>query len=199
MFRLPFLRLPRLFLRKPAQFFASALQPFRLCLCLPSTARLFQRRARRLRMAIFPGEKSLQAGAFALWIVWGAFCGFVTPAAAADTQVEKELTRMVELYRQSVIHADDIRLAEQVWLTGAGVSFIHPRGHERGWEEIKNNFYRKTMSETFSGRDLRLAGAPVVRLYGRTAVVEFDWEFHCRAPKGWKPPTEQRDAKVTFM
>lgn len=157
-------------------------------------------------MAIFPGEKSLQAGAFALWIVWGAFCGFVTPAAAADTQVEKELTRMVELYRQSVIHADDIRLAEQVWLTGAGVSFIHPRGHERGWEEIKNNFYRKTMSETFSGRDLRLAGAPVVRLYGRTAVVEFDWEFtaarrkdgsirqssgreshvYVKTPQGWK-------------
>lgn len=152
------------------------------------------------------GNKTLRAAALALWAAWGALCGLAPSAAAADTRAEQELTRMVEAYRASIIHADDIRWAEKVWLPGPGVSFIHPRGHERGWEAIKNNFYRKTMSETFSRRELRLRGAPVIRVYGDAAVVEFDWEFnaarrkdgalrqssgresqvYARSPQGWK-------------
>jgi len=33
-----------------------------------------------------------------------------------------------------VEHADT-ELAVTLWLTGPEVSFIHPRGHERGWED----------------------------------------------------------------
>lgn len=152
------------------------------------------------------GNKTLQAAALVLWAVCGALCGSAAPAAAADTRAEQELIRRVEAYRNSIIHADDIRWAEKVWLPGPGVSFIHPRGHERGWEAIKNNFYRKTMSEIFSRRELRLRGAPVIRVYGDAAVVEFDWAFtaerrqdgkirqsrgresqvYVRSPEGWK-------------
>jgi len=30
-------------------------------------------------------------------------------------------------------------------LNSPDVSFINPAGHEHGWEEIKRNFYEKTM------------------------------------------------------
>ena len=89
----------------------------------------------------------------------------------------KELRDKIEMYRESIIHADKPELAEQVWDTAPETSFIHPRGHERGWEAIRDNFYTKTMANTFSRRELRLTGEPVVHLYGDAAVAEFDWEF----------------------
>ena len=89
----------------------------------------------------------------------------------------KELRDQIEMYRESIIHADKPELAEQVWDTAPETSFIHPRGHERGWEAIRDNFYTKTMANTFSRRELRLTGEPVVHLYGDAAVAEFDWEF----------------------
>lgn len=157
-------------------------------------------------MKVFTGKKGLRAAAFALWAVCGVLCCSAAPAAAADGQTEQELIRMVEAYRASIMHADDIQWAEKVWLLGPEASFMHPRGHERGWEEIKNNFYRKIMGETFSRRELCLTGTPVVRVYGNAAVVEFDWAFtaerrqdgkirqsrgresqvYVRTPKGWK-------------
>ena len=89
----------------------------------------------------------------------------------------KELRDKIEMYRESIIHADKPERAEQVWDTAPETSFIHPRGHERGWEAIRDNFYTKTMANTFSRRELRLTGEPVVHLYGDAAVAEFDWEF----------------------
>lgn len=150
------------------------------------------------------GKKALQAVALAFWLACGALC--CGAATAADTRAEKDVLRMLEAYRDSIIHADDISRAQAVWLADPGVSFIHPRGHERGWEQIKNNFYRRIMSETFSRRDLRLVGAPAIRVCGDAALVEFDWRFtatrrkdgalrqssgresqvYVRTPKGWK-------------
>ncbi|MBS6829482.1 MAG: nuclear transport factor 2 family protein [Desulfovibrio sp.] len=133
-------------------------------------------------------------------------CSLATADAAEPRADQQHIADMVELYRQSVIHADDIHRAEQVWLTTPQASFIHPRGHERGWEEIKRNFYGKTMRDTFSRRGLQLTTAPSIRLHGDAAVVEFDWEFtatrrrdgnirhtagresqvYFRTPQGWK-------------
>jgi hypothetical protein len=37
----------------------------------------------------------------------------------------------------AALDAADVDLALQVWRTAADVSFIHPAGHARGWEEVK--------------------------------------------------------------
>ena len=90
---------------------------------------------------------------------------------------KQQLLDTVDLYRRSIIHADDPSLAEQVWADTPDVSFTHPRGHASGWQANRRNFYGKTMGETFSKRELTLVGTPVIQLYGDAAVVEFEWDF----------------------
>lgn len=94
-----------------------------------------------------------------------------------DAGAKGEILRQVELYRLSVDNAEDISIAEKVWDISPDATFIHPRGHERGWDEVRANFYGKTMTDTFSKRDLRVRGTPEVFIYGDAAVVEFDWDF----------------------
>ncbi|MCD7984591.1 MAG: nuclear transport factor 2 family protein [Desulfovibrio sp.] len=96
----------------------------------------------------------------------------------------QELREKIEMYRNSIIHADKPELAAQVWAVAPETSFIHPRGHERGWDEIRENFYRNTMAKRFSTRDLRLTGEPVIHVYGDAAVAEFDWEFTATLREG---------------
>ena len=80
-------------------------------------------------------------------------------------------------YIESIIRCD-YELARSIWKAGDDVSFIHRRGHEKGWDEIEQNFYRMTMDEMFSSRLLKTVGAPDIRYYGEnTAVVEFYWDF----------------------
>ena len=90
---------------------------------------------------------------------------------------QKELLQKIAMYCNSIIEADNLGIAEQVWSATPDSSFIHPRGHEIGWSEIRNNFYGKTMNDMFSKRDLKMVGVPAIKLYGDSAVVEFDWDF----------------------
>ncbi|WP_022656459.1 nuclear transport factor 2 family protein [uncultured Desulfovibrio sp.] len=96
----------------------------------------------------------------------------------------QELREKIEMYRNSIIHADKPELAAQVWAVAPETSLIHPRGHEHGWDEIRENFYRNTMAKRFSTRDLRLTGEPVIHVYGDAAVAEFDWEFTATLREG---------------
>ena len=48
----------------------------------------------------------------------------------------------------------NLDLARQVWTTDDKTSFIHPPGHERGWNAIERNFYRATMGELLTDRKL---------------------------------------------
>jgi hypothetical protein len=52
----------------------------------------------------------------------------------------------------------DTALASEVWSRSPDVSFIHPRGHDRGWEEVKRNVHEKLMGATFSERKLTPQG-----------------------------------------
>jgi hypothetical protein len=61
------------------------------------------------------------------------------------------LAEKVATYLRSVEHADT-ELASTLWATSPEVSFIHPRGHERGWEQVAQNFYQQTMGDTTVGR-----------------------------------------------
>jgi len=69
--------------------------------------------------------------------------------------------------------------ARQVWTTDDKTSFIHPPGHERGWNAIERNFYRATMGELLTDRKL----VPYdigVRELGDVALVEFYWRFDAK-------------------
>lgn len=108
-----------------------------------------------------------------------------------------ELLKMVDLYCQSVNNADNTALAEQVWATGPESSLTHPRGHEFGWEQIKQNFYTNIMANMFSKRELKLGVKPVINIYGNAAVVEFFWDFTATVKEdGSERKTRGRESQV---
>ena len=88
-----------------------------------------------------------------------------------DTVAIKEL---VEKYKTSINEADTT-LAKSIWLTTPQITFIHPRGHEKGWEGIKTGIY-EMFGSSFSRRDLK-SHDETIAIYGDMAVVEFYWIF----------------------
>lgn len=106
------------------------------------------------------------------------------------------LRHKVDVYLAS-IDAADTESAKAVWENSDGVSFIHPRGHEHGWDEVAKNFYGVTMGATFKRRSLRLDGEPRITLYDGAAVVEFDWTFVAlRVDNGETLRTTGRESQV---
>jgi Xaa-Pro aminopeptidase len=95
-----------------------------------------------------------------------------SPDTAADV---RQITALVARYARSIDSAD-ADLASQIWWDSPDVSFIHPLGHERGLEQIKQNIYQKLMGDTFSERNLSPRDISV-HVYGDSAIVEFYWDF----------------------
>ncbi|TWU39012.1 Calcium/calmodulin dependent protein kinase II Association [Novipirellula aureliae] len=88
---------------------------------------------------------------------------------------EAAVRELIDRYAKSIDTAD-IDLATKVWQTSDDVSFIQPRGHQHGWDEIRINFYEKTMGANFSKRSLKIRDL-VVHVIGNAAWVEFYWTF----------------------
>jgi ketosteroid isomerase-like protein len=108
---------------------------------------------------------------------------------------ENDIRQLVVKYARSVDEAD-IGLAAQVWLDSPGVSFIHPLGHEHGFDEIKENIYRHLMGETFSERNLSPRDV-AVHVYGNSAWAEFYWDFTAKFRKDGSPlNTHGRETQV---
>ena len=82
---------------------------------------------------------------------------------------------LLENYATS-INNGDLDLADKLFLQNENTSFIHPRGHEVGFDNVKEAFYVKTMINRFSKRDLRIHNIKINLLTDNTAVVEFYWE-----------------------
>ena len=76
----------------------------------------------------------------------------------------------------------DLGLASQVWLNSREVSLIFPLGEERGWEQVKRNFYENTMEALFSKRKLTPRDI-TVHAYGDSAWAEFFWHFAAKSRK----------------
>jgi ketosteroid isomerase-like protein len=103
-------------------------------------------------------------------------CGAQTQQMAADTdQATSQIKRLIAQYATAV-EGVDFDLASQVWSNSPDVSFIHPRGHEHGWDEVKRNFYQNTMEAPFSERKLTVRDV-AVHVYGDSAWAEFYWHF----------------------
>lgn len=95
------------------------------------------------------------------------------PENASDNLgIEKAL----DDYVTSVNKMDTI-LASKTWAINDSISFIHPRGHEKGWHEVKNNFYIKTISDNFKEAKLQIHDV-AIRNYENFAFVEFYWTFN---------------------
>lgn len=115
------------------------------------------------------------------------------PDLASD---KRQISALIEKYSESVGKPDMTLAAREVWLPSPDVSFIHPRGHERGWEEIKRNFYTNTMEAFFSDRKLNVSDVSI-HVYGDSAVAEFYWHFEAKPKKeGSKVETKGRETQV---
>jgi uncharacterized protein (TIGR02246 family) len=130
---------------------------------------------------VHPIVAALAAGA-CLGVIWqGELAGAKIDgptgrlAGKADEADVKAIKGLIAKYAKSIDDADTA-LAAKVWSDGPDVSFIHPRGHERGWEQVRDNFYEKTMGKTFSERKLTVKDVEV-QVYGDAAVAVFYWDF----------------------
>jgi Xaa-Pro aminopeptidase len=108
--------------------------------------------------------------------------------SSADTLADSGVVRsLIEKYAKSIDGADTA-LAAEVWLDSPDVSFIHPLGHEHGFEQIKQNVYRRLMGDTFSERKLTVHDVSV-HVYGDAAWAEFYWDFSAKFRKDGSPLT----------
>src|SRR5271167_631002 len=78
-----------------------------------------------------------------------------------------EIKSQIAKYAKSIDDLD-LDLAAQVWWDSPEVSFIHPLGHDRGFDQIKQDIYQKIMSGLFSERHLSPRDI-TVHLYGDSA------------------------------
>jgi ketosteroid isomerase-like protein len=90
----------------------------------------------------------------------------------------------------------DTTLASQVWWNSPEASFIHPLGHEHGFEQIKQDVYQHLMGDTFSQRNLSVHDLSV-DVFGDSAVAEFYWDFIAKFRKDGSPiTTHGRETQV---
>ncbi len=97
----------------------------------------------------------------------------------------------------AALDAADTDLASQVWRTSADVSFIHPAGHARGWEEVKAIY--KFFGSSFSERKLTVRDVSV-HVNGDTAWAawaEFYWHFVAKQSNdGSAVQTDGRETQI---
>ena len=115
-----------------------------------------------------------------------------TPNNAVETE---SIRRLIAKYAESVDKADTT-LASQIWLNSPDVTFIHPLGHEHGFEQIKRNVYEGLMGSNFSERKLSPHDISV-HVYGDSAWSEFYWDFVAKFKKdGSIVTTHGRETQV---
>ena len=113
--------------------------------------------------------------------------------AQKESKSVKEIKQLIEDYKVSINKADTI-LGAKVWADVPEVTFIHPRGHEKGWKGIKDNFYGmfRTMFKT---RDLK-SNNEIINVYGDVAWIEFYWVFDATFNDGNIIQTKGRETQI---
>jgi uncharacterized protein (TIGR02246 family) len=134
--------------------------------------------------------RAVLAAALALSIAGPALARDAGPAADVAA-----IRALIDMYARS-IDAADPALGAEVWDTTPEVSFIHPLGHEHGWEAIKANVYVGLMGGMFSKRKLTVKDV-AVHVYGGAAWAEFYWDFAATLRKeGTAVDTHGRETQV---
>ncbi|SRR6266568_3561462 len=156
-------------------------------------------------MKVSVQQRFFSARSFAV-IICAAAISFVAQSTNASTgrnenqsndagPASDEIRQMVAKYARSIDEAD-VELASRVWLDSPDVSFIHPLGHEHGFEQIKQNIYKHLMGDIFSERKL-IPRDITVHVYGDSAWTEFYWDFAAKFRKDGSPiTTHGRESQV---
>lgn len=132
-----------------------------------------------------------------LWLLVGSVAAGVGPqvAGAATSSDETAIRSLIATYARAA-DAADTNLASTIWASTPDVSFIYPRGHQRGWNAVKTQFYEQTMGQTFSERRLTIKDVSI-HIYGETAWSEFYWDFAAKLQKdGGAVETHGRETQV---
>jgi ketosteroid isomerase-like protein len=105
--------------------------------------------------------------------------GSVTNNSSRDSE-RKRVLDMVQMYTRSVNEGDvHPELIENLWEHSPDVSDINIRGHQKGYEDIKQNFYAPIFA-ALKDRNLRMVTdqrQPSIYFFDNTAVVEFYWRL----------------------
>jgi ketosteroid isomerase-like protein len=116
------------------------------------------------------------------------------PASKADPQAEPtKLKELVGKYKES-INAADAALGASLFSKSSEVSFIHPRGHERGWDAIQKGIYGM-FADNFTKRELKSSDERI-NVYGDTAWVEFYWVFDATLKDNSPLQTKGRETQI---
>lgn len=110
------------------------------------------------------------------------------------TTNEKELHQLIADYADSVDRLD-LEKAERIWSQSQPLSFVHPRGHNHGWDEIKAAFYLGTMSN-FSKRKLTPREITVHIVDANNAWGVFYWEFEATFKEGDDITSSGRETQI---
>jgi ketosteroid isomerase-like protein len=109
----------------------------------------------------------------------------------ADTAVIKAL---IVKYAES-IDAGDASSGSKLFSHSPEVSFIQPRGHQHGWNEINSQIY-DFFAKTFSKRNLTIFNEHVT-VYDKVAWAEFYWVFDAIFKQGNRPmQTKGRETQI---
>jgi len=107
------------------------------------------------------------------------------PGSQETTPDEKQIKDLIATYATTIDRADTT-MAETVFSNAPEVSFINPRGEDRGRQQIVTNLVQNLMGGVFSARKLTPKDA-VVHVYGDTAWSEFAWDFTATVRKDGSP------------
>jgi len=139
--------------------------------------------------------EKIMAGAAKESIHHGGSPAGTEPNSSDSKRTNEEINGLIAKYVKSVSDADT-DLASQIWWNSPEASFIHPLGHEHGFEQIKENVYKRLMGGMFSER--KLSGHDItVQVLGDCAVAEFYWDFVAKLRKDGSPiTTHGRETQV---
>ncbi|WP_223609425.1 nuclear transport factor 2 family protein [Chryseobacterium sp. OSA05B] len=109
--------------------------------------------------------------------------------SSAGMNEKQQVLDMVKKYTQSINEGDiHPEIIDDLWEHSPDVSNINIRGHQKGFEEIKKNFYAP-LFEVLENRNLRMVEEehqPAVYIFDNTAIVEFYWTIDAKIKEGGK-------------
>ena len=112
--------------------------------------------------------------------------------AIADTKADLE--KLVTTYTESV-RTLDMNVIETIWALTPHTSFVHPRGHQTGWQDIKQAFYLETMGR-FVERKLTARNINIRIINETAAWGDFYWDFDATFKDGATIQTAGRETQV---
>ncbi|OUO92826.1 nuclear transport factor 2 family protein [Cloacibacillus sp. An23] len=117
---------------------------------------------------------------------------------AENQSLPEGIEKLIKNYVRSVEECD-VELARGLWDSSGRVSFIHPNGYERSFEEVAEHFYKGTMERLCTKRELVVRNI-ACRMCSEAAFAEFEWDFYATArADGSEMHTEGRESQFLVL